>query len=97
VSDHLRPLEPVAMTLRTVPIRLAPVEGEGLDSYLEALACRTDAAWGDVIDAVGLGAPMTPSRPGIYPWVRRPTGSQSTALSQSTGVDIAALAQMTLQ
>jgi hypothetical protein len=85
------------MTLRTVPIRLAPVEGEGLDSYLEALACRTDAAWDDVIDAVGLGAPMTPSRPGIYPWVRRPTGSQSTALSQSTGVDIAALAQMTLQ
>jgi TniQ len=84
------------MTLRTVPIRLAPVEGEGLDSYLEALACRSGTAWGDVIDAVGLGAPMTPSRPGIYPWVRRLTGSQSTALSQSTGVDIAALAQMTL-
>ena len=40
--------------VRAFPIRVPPHPGEGLDSYLEALAARHHAAWGDVLDAVGL-------------------------------------------
>ena len=42
--------------VRSLPIRVPPHPGEGLDSYLEALAARHHAAWGDVLDAVGLDA-----------------------------------------
>lgn len=28
---------------RTFPLRIEPVEGEGLDSWLEAVACRSRA------------------------------------------------------
>ena len=40
--------------VRTLPIRLVPGVGEGLDSYLERLAQRSGAAWADILDAVGL-------------------------------------------
>ena len=42
------------LMVRSLPIRVSPYPGEGLDSYLEALAARHHAAWGDVLDAVGL-------------------------------------------
>ena len=42
--------------VRPLPIRVSPHPGEGLDSYLEAVAARHHAAWGDVLDAVGLDA-----------------------------------------
>jgi hypothetical protein len=44
---------PPARSVRTLPIRLPPVAGEGLDSYLEALAERCDAAWSDILNAIG--------------------------------------------
>jgi hypothetical protein len=85
---------PVAMN-RTLPIRVAPAEGEALDSYLEALAHRSGAAWGDLIVAVGLGGP--PMRPGkgIYDWLVRLTESQTLALSHATGVDASCIESMT--
>lgn len=44
------------MTLaRTFPIRLAPLPGEALDSWLEALASRLYVRFGDVLDDLGLG------------------------------------------
>ena len=95
-SVHCGRFGPVTVAVRALPIRLAPVPGEALDSYLEALACRYGATWGDVIDAVGLGTSAAPVRPGPYPWVGGLTGSQLSAVSQSTGVDVSTLAQMTL-
>src|SRR5580693_7329874 len=75
--------------------RVAPAEGEALDSYLEALAHRSGAAWGDLIVAVGLGGP--PMRPGkgIYDWLVRLTESQTLALSHATGVDASCIESMT--
>ena len=87
---------PLAMTSRTLPIRLAPIRGESLDSYLEALASRSEVTWGDLLDAVGLGARPAESGTGIYPWVVQLTDAESTALGFSTGVDAATLAAMTL-
>ena len=40
--------------VRTLPIRVAPIEGEALDSWLEAIAHRTHTAFGDVLSAVAL-------------------------------------------
>ena len=40
--------------VRTLPIRLPPVAGEALDSWLEALAHRNATAFGDLLSAVGL-------------------------------------------
>ena len=46
------------MTLpRTFPIRLAPLPGEALDSWLEALAHRLNVRLGDVLGDLGLAAP----------------------------------------
>jgi TniQ len=84
------------VTARTLPIRLAPVRGEALDSYLEALACCSGASWGDIVDAVGLAALTTESRSGSYPWMWRLSNAQSTNLSRATGVDPSTLEQMTL-
>lgn len=43
------------MTLaRTFPIRLAPLPGEALDSWLEALASRLHVRLGDVLDELGI-------------------------------------------
>lgn len=43
-------------SIRTLPIRLAPIEGESIDSWLEAIADRTHTAFGDLLHAVGLPA-----------------------------------------
>jgi hypothetical protein len=40
------------MGLRTLPIRVAPVPGEALDSWLGALAQRLDTSWGDLLAAI---------------------------------------------
>lgn len=41
---------------RTFPIRLAPLPGEALDSWLEALAHRLNVRLGDVLGDLGLAA-----------------------------------------
>lgn len=66
--------------VRTLPIRVAPVRGEALDSWLEALAARSQATWGDLLEAVGLTRPGT-TRPLLL-----------SAQSTSKSIDIAALA-----
>ena len=40
--------------VRTLPIRVEPVPGESLHSWLRALAHRTDVTWSDILHAVGL-------------------------------------------
>ena len=42
--------------IRTLPIRLTPIAGEALDSWLEGIAHRTHTAFGDVLSAVGLNS-----------------------------------------
>ncbi|MBU8826956.1 TniQ family protein [Mycolicibacterium goodii] len=88
-------MNPVASTpsrrIRTLPVRLAPIPGEALDSWLEALAARSPAAWGDLLDTVGLRDPDGTGRP------RHPVDTPSTdleSLSTATGVDTEVLASM---
>jgi hypothetical protein len=40
--------------LRTLPIRVAPLPGEALDSWLDALALRMRMPTGDLLTSVGL-------------------------------------------
>ena len=42
--------------LRTLPIRIAPLPGEALDSWLDALAYRMHMPVGDLLRSVGLNA-----------------------------------------
>lgn len=85
-----------ATICRSLPIRLPPVDGEALDSYLEALAYRSHTPWGDLLRAVGLDNESMGSGTGIYGWLVGLTGSQSSALSRSTGVRSSQLASMTV-
>lgn len=60
---------PVGTTLRTLPLRVAPLPGEAIDSWLEALAARHRATFGAVLaqcdlhasDVSGLGLLAPPS------------------------------------
>ncbi|WP_225344367.1 TniQ family protein, partial [Mycobacterium intracellulare] len=40
--------------VRTLPIRVKPLPEESLESWLEALASRTDATWGQILRAVDI-------------------------------------------
>lgn len=78
---------------RTLPIRVAPIEGEAIDSWLEAIAERTQTAFGDLLPAVGLPA-RKPS--GDCSWVLRLTDRERETLGNATGMDPATLESMTL-
>ena len=88
------------MTLaRTFPIRLAPLPGEALDSWLEALAHRLNAPLGDVLDDLGLAAP---ARNGIRDhavptdWTIALREEEAARIAHATGADPQQLHDMTL-
>lgn len=39
-------------SVRTLPIRVAPVDGESLESWLAAIAVRLNVTWAELLDAV---------------------------------------------
>jgi hypothetical protein len=84
---------------RTFPIRLAPLPGEALDSWLEALAHRLTVRLGDVLGDLGLAAP---SRNGIREhavptdWTIALRDEEAVRIAHATGVDPQQLHDMTL-
>ena len=84
----------MALAVRTLPIHLEPVDGEALDSWLEALCRQMGCTWGDFAEAVGLPPPprgiRTPS------WLIRLTPTEARALHAATGTPIQTLHSMTL-
>lgn len=81
--------------VRTLPIRLPPVAGEALDSWLEAMAHRLDTHLEDLLLAVGLGerdAGIGGS--GRSPITLRP--GELAAVAAATGVPAAQVDAMTL-
>jgi TniQ/Bacterial regulatory helix-turn-helix protein, lysR family len=78
---------------RTLPIRIAPIDGEALDSWLEALAHRTHTAFGDLLSAVGLGAK---TGLGTSAWIVQLGADQASVIRAATGVGKATLKTMTL-
>lgn len=82
---------------RSLPIRLAPLPGEALESWLAALAVRMGATWGELLDAVlptGVDGLAATHRAGVLTTGLTDTERQS--ISKATGVDGAALDSMTL-
>lgn len=79
--------------MRTLPIRVAPADGEALDSWLEAIAHRTHCAFGDVLSAVGLTGDHEVGTGG---WMVRLGRGQASAISEATGISDATIHAMTL-
>jgi TniQ len=80
---------------RTLPIRLTPVAGEALDSWLEGIAYRSHTAFGDVLSAVGLTS-TSYQKKGISSWMVQLTEHEAELASIATGVPVAVLNSMTL-
>lgn len=66
---------------RTLPIRLELTDGEGLDSWLEALAHRTRTGFGDLLVALGL---PTANQQGAGRWITQLTPEQLRSISDAT-------------
>jgi hypothetical protein len=87
-----------ASRIRTLPIRVAPLPEESLESWLEAIARRMSVPWGDVLRAVGLadsGVQHGRDQGGQAHHVT-PTESQWSALTAATGIDPATARTMTV-
>lgn len=80
--------------LRTLPLRLAPVPGESLDSWLEAWAARCDTPWADLLTAVGYFRVDPRSNSRNPPLTASPL--QLGSLSYTTGTSPEVLRSMTL-
>lgn len=80
--------------MRTLPIRVTPVDGEALDSWLEAIAHRTNTMHADLLAAVGLRAS---TGMGTSAWMVQLTTGEAQTLSTATAVSVNALERMTLQ
>jgi hypothetical protein len=84
--------------IRTLPLRLDPQPGEALDSWLEALAARSDTAWGDMAAAVGVDSQdRFGGRIARRDWLVVLAPAQLRSLSIGTGVDTGVIMAMTLE
>lgn len=81
------------VSVRTLPMRVEPVAGEALDSWVEAVSHRISSAWGDVVEAIGLPAP---NGMGGTPWLTHLTPAEAAGISAATGLKPAQLHTMTL-
>lgn len=55
VGEMHMPARALSERDRTLPLRVAPIPGEALDSWLEAIACRYQLPIGDVMTRCGIG------------------------------------------
>lgn len=80
--------------VRTLPVRVDPLDDESLDSWLEAYARRTQATWGDLVAAVGIdrGGP-TDRRSTVHLSL---TPEQIASTSYATGIAPPVLRALTL-
>ncbi|WP_241562302.1 TniQ family protein [Streptomyces hoynatensis] len=83
---------------RTFPIRLAPLPGEALDSWLEALAHRMDTRYGDVLSDLGLTTTRIGRRNLDLPtdWTVALLDQEAARVAHATGVDQKLVQSMTL-
>jgi hypothetical protein len=81
-------------TVRTLPIRVGPIGGEAIDSWLEAIAHRTHTAFGDLLAAVGL-SPYNGM--GTTAWIVCLNPDEAATISAATEITPHALEMMTLR
>ncbi|MDQ1245715.1 MAG: hypothetical protein QG597_82 [Actinomycetota bacterium] len=79
--------------VRTLPIRLPPISGEALDSWLEAMAYRNATAFGDLLTAVGLKPYHGTATTG---WIVTLSTAEAATIAAATGLTGQALDTMTL-
>ncbi|WP_100515233.1 TniQ family protein [Mycobacteroides abscessus] len=79
--------------VRTLPIRMEPVDGEALDSWLEALSFRLATTWGDLVAATGL---PKPDGNRAFPPLIALLPEEADALALATGKDPGFLQLLTL-
>lgn len=78
-------------SVRTLPLHTEPLDGEALDSWLEAISHRLSTAWGDLAEAIAL-----PVAARSTAWLSRLTPEQAATITTATGQPIARLHAMTL-
>jgi hypothetical protein len=82
------------ITPRSLPIRVDPIPGEGLDSWLEALSRRLDTSARDLLAALGLAEPHERRRiPTFTVYLRH---DEAARVAAATGLTPAVLEEMTL-
>lgn len=79
--------------VRSLPIRVQPIDGEALDSWLETLAHRSHTAFGDLLVAVGLTPVLGMSTSG---WIVQLTRDQISLIAAASGVACSRLETMTI-
>lgn len=92
--------EVLAPTVRSLPLRLAPVHGEALDSWLEALAAKLRTPMGELLTEVGLIEEHRPpghQLPIRAPWLVLLPPLAAARLSVTTGLAPETLRAMTLE
>lgn len=83
---------------RTLPVRVTPMPGEALDSWLEALAAQMDTSWGELLESVGLSSPARQSRWAYTSgWLTALSPHQLASVAAATRVDPPELIEMTTQ
>ena len=86
-------------SLDTIAVRLRPLPGEAIDSWLEAYASRLQAGVLDIFALAGLapaGARTASTPAGRGVWIYSLTSAEAAALSAVTAVPAPALSGMTL-
>ena len=81
-------------TPRTLPIRVPPLPGEALDSWLEHLGSRLRTTHGDILAAVGLDRPAVHAARAQHT-TSLPAGA-AEAISAATGLAVEQVHAMTL-
>ncbi|RKT84576.1 regulatory helix-turn-helix protein, lysR family [Saccharopolyspora antimicrobica] len=87
------------MTMRTLPLRVAPVPGEALDSWLAALAYRLHTPLGDLLPEIAPVDGREPTKPHLHiptEWTVLLRPAELAMLATVTGTDPAMLEAMTL-
>lgn len=80
--------------LRPLPIRVDPVPGEAIDSWLEAVGRQLRTPWNELLPALGLGLSRRPQKQPR--WIAMLQSEEAAALSVATQIDSSTLHQMTL-
>lgn len=78
---------------RTLPIGVAPVAGEALESWLATLAKRLDISWGDLLALVLPAAGTSPRR---FHLTTHLDAAETVAISAATGVEQTTVRALTL-
>ncbi|RKN56954.1 LysR family transcriptional regulator, partial [Streptomyces klenkii] len=79
-----------------MPLRRAPLAGEALDSWFEALSAQLRVPMGELLVALGLRQEYEPPT-GWAPWMTRLAPQQAERIAVTTGVSPDILHTMTLQ